>query len=121
MRRLSVSWQTSRPRLRPSQAASPSDVLLDAPAPAVSGIESDQRTPEGPPRKADCDRSDRRPTAMELGEAYGVVPDGVTVFDDRCPTVANHDPALLRALRRAATDAAKDRVEFEGWGRFLRR
>ncbi|MCM6774806.1 M15 family metallopeptidase [Nocardia sp. CDC159] len=50
--------------------------------------------------------------------ADGVVPDGVTVFDDDIPAVANLDPDLLRALRRAAKAAAKDGVEFvvnSGW------
>src|SRR5689334_9919169 len=41
-----------------------------------------------------------------LGEADGAVPDGTTVFDDRVPGLARLDPALLGALRRAATDAA---------------
>jgi len=53
-----------------------------------------------------------------LGEADGAVPDGTTVFDDQVPGVANLDPALLGALRRAATDAADDGVEFfvdSGW------
>jgi D-alanyl-D-alanine carboxypeptidase len=53
-----------------------------------------------------------------LGEADGAVPDGVTVFDDEIPGVANLDPALLGALRQAATDAADDGVEFfvdSGW------
>jgi D-alanyl-D-alanine carboxypeptidase len=53
-----------------------------------------------------------------LGEADGAVPDGVTVFDDEFPAVANLDPALLGALRQAATDAAGDGVEFfvdSGW------
>jgi zinc D-Ala-D-Ala carboxypeptidase len=53
-----------------------------------------------------------------LGEADGAVPDGVTVFDDDIPAVANLDPDLLAALRRAATDAADDGVEFfvnSGW------
>jgi hypothetical protein len=53
-----------------------------------------------------------------LGEADGVVPDGVTVLDDDYPAVANLDPALLRAMRQAATDAAGDGVEFyvdSGW------
>ena len=51
-------------------------------------------------------------------EADGVVPDGVTVFDDRHPGVANLDPDLLEALREAATDAAESGVEFfvqSGW------
>jgi len=53
-----------------------------------------------------------------LGEADGVVPDGVTVFDDDYPAVAKLDPDLLGALRRAATNAAGDGVEFyvsSGW------
>jgi zinc D-Ala-D-Ala carboxypeptidase len=53
-----------------------------------------------------------------LGEADGAVPDGATVFDDETPGVANLDPALLGALRQAATDAADDGVEFNvtsGW------
>ena len=52
------------------------------------------------------------------GEADGAVPDGATVFDDETPGVANLDPALLGALRQAATDAADDGVEFyvtSGW------
>jgi LAS superfamily LD-carboxypeptidase LdcB len=53
-----------------------------------------------------------------LGEADGVVPDGVTVFDDAIPAVANLDPDLLKALRQAASDAADDGVELyvnSGW------
>jgi zinc D-Ala-D-Ala carboxypeptidase len=60
-------------------------------------------------------RSDHRGA---LGAADGVVPDGTTVFDDAIPAVANLDPALLGALRQAATDAADDEVEFfvdSGW------
>jgi D-alanyl-D-alanine carboxypeptidase len=53
-----------------------------------------------------------------LGEADGAVPDGLTVFDEDVPAVANLDPDLLEALRRAATDAADGGVEFtvnSGW------
>jgi D-alanyl-D-alanine carboxypeptidase len=53
-----------------------------------------------------------------LGEADGAVPDGTTVFDDEVPGVAKLDPALLGALRQAATDAADDGVELtvdSGW------
>lgn len=59
-----------------------------------------------------------RPRRGALGVAGGVVPDGTTVFDDEIPGVANLDPALLGALRQAATDAADDGVEFyvnSGW------
>jgi zinc D-Ala-D-Ala carboxypeptidase len=77
---------------------------------------------------ADFLRSDHRGLRIErrlrsehpgaLGEADGAVPDRVTVFDDEYPAVANLDPALLGALRQAATDAAGDGVEFyvdSGW------
>jgi D-alanyl-D-alanine carboxypeptidase len=52
------------------------------------------------------------------GQPDRSVPDRATVFDDDSPAVANLDPALLGALRQAATDAAGDRVEFSvnsGW------
>jgi len=53
-----------------------------------------------------------------LGEAGGAVPAGTTVFDDSVPGVARLDPDLLRALRRAATDAAAGGVALvvnSGW------
>lgn len=48
----------------------------------------------------------------------GALPEGVTVFDDEYPAVANLAPDLLKALREAATDAAGEGVEFRvnsGW------
>ena len=63
----------------------------------------------------DVPRSEHRDA---LGEVDGAIPDGTTVFDDEIPGVANLDPALLGALRQAATDAADDGVEFfvnSGW------
>ena len=77
-----------------STAASPIDVLRGE----HRGLRSEHRGP--------------------LGEADGAVPDGATVFADGVPGVANLDPDLLGALRRAATDAAADGVEFfvdSGW------
>jgi zinc D-Ala-D-Ala carboxypeptidase len=68
--------------------------------------------PLSAPRRLRRDRPDA------LGETHGAVPDGTTVFDDQVPGVANLDPALLGALRQAATDAANDGVEFivdSGW------
>jgi hypothetical protein len=53
-----------------------------------------------------------------LGEADGLILDGASVFDDETPAVANLDPSLLKAIRRAATDARKGGVEFRvhsGW------
>jgi D-alanyl-D-alanine carboxypeptidase len=66
----------------------------------------------------------RSPMALDgraeaaLGRADGVVPDGVTVFDDEFPAVSELDPALLGALRRAATAAESDGVTLfvnSGW------
>jgi hypothetical protein len=51
-------------------------------------------------------------------EADGALLDGVTVFDDQYPGVANLGPDLLQALREAATEAADDGIEFyvnSGW------
>jgi zinc D-Ala-D-Ala carboxypeptidase len=55
---------------------------------------------------------------IALGAADGAVPDGTTVFDAGIPGVAKLHPALLRALRAAATDAAHDGIELSvdsGW------
>lgn len=72
--------------------------------------------------ESDDPPSDGAATAGErggaLGEADGAVPDGTTVFDDGVPGVAKLDPALLGALRQAATEAANDGVQFvvdSGW------
>ena len=57
-------------------------------------------------------------TTGRLGVAGGRLPDGVTVFDDSYPAVAGLDPALLRALHSAATDAEGDGVTVQlnsGW------
>jgi len=72
---------------------------------AASPVRSDHPGPRGEHRRA-------------LGEADGALPDGATVFDDEIPGVAKLDPALLAALRRAATDAADDGVGLvvdSGW------
>jgi hypothetical protein len=84
-----------------------------------SSTASSFSTPASP---FDVPRSEHRGLRSEhrgaRGEADGAVPDGATVFDDEIPGVANLDPALLRALRQAATDAADDGVELfvdSGW------
>jgi D-alanyl-D-alanine carboxypeptidase len=53
-----------------------------------------------------------------VGEADGLVPEGTTFFDRGAAAVANLDPDLLRAVRRAAADAARDDIELfvtSGW------
>jgi D-alanyl-D-alanine carboxypeptidase len=51
-------------------------------------------------------------------EVDGALRDGVTVFDDDQPGLANLDVDLLQALRKAATDAADDGIVIyvsSGW------
>ncbi|WP_436791865.1 M15 family metallopeptidase [Yinghuangia sp. YIM S10712] len=91
--------------LESSSSTSSSSSLPSSSSPLVSS----------PP---DTPRTERPGEPGEPDEADGVVPDGVTVFDDVVPGVAKLDPALLGALRQAATDAADDGVEFHvnsGW------
>jgi zinc D-Ala-D-Ala carboxypeptidase len=90
----------------------------DAPARSAPATEARQESdvPPRPPPPGSGGRDHDRGGA--LGAADGAVPDGLTVFDDDIPAVAKLDPSLLEALRRAATDAADDRVEFivnSGW------
>ena len=90
-----------------STAASPIDALRTDPRGASDEAEGD--VPDG---------AIVREHRGVPGEAGGAVPDDTTVFDDDVPGVANLDPDLLGALRRAATDAAADGVQFyvdSGW------
>jgi D-alanyl-D-alanine carboxypeptidase len=80
--------------------------------PASSSAHSFSEVPRG-----DLGRSTAEVDGV-VTEDDGAVPDGVTVFDDEYPGVANLDPDLLQALRAAAPDAANDGVEFyvnSGW------
>jgi D-alanyl-D-alanine carboxypeptidase len=89
-------------------------VVIAAIAVAV-GDQLPESSPSSAASPVDVPRKEHR---AALGEAGGAVPDGTTVFDDDVPGVANLDADLLSALRRAATDAAADGVEFEidsGW------
>jgi zinc D-Ala-D-Ala carboxypeptidase len=81
------------------------------PAPSSATTSLLGTTDAGPARPA------HRPGAAVTVDD-GAVPSGGTVFDGQIPAVANLDPDLLGALRRAATAAADDGVEFEvnsGW------
>jgi hypothetical protein len=85
-------------------------------APTPSAAPAAPTTSSAATRRHPPPRAEGRPGA--LGAADGVVAGRVTVFDDEVPAVAHLDPDLLDALRRAATDAARDRVEFSvssGW------
>jgi D-alanyl-D-alanine carboxypeptidase len=63
----------------------------------------------------DVPRSEHRAHHDALGEAGGAVPDGTTVFDTEVPGVGRLDPALLGALRRAATDGGVELLVDSGW------
>jgi D-alanyl-D-alanine carboxypeptidase len=95
---IAVALDHKPPASSPSTAASPTRVLRSARPPALREARSEHHG--------------------ALGEAGGAVPDGTTVFEDEVPGVAKLDPALLAALRKAATFAADDGVELyvdSGW------
>ena len=76
--------------------------------------------PAAPSRSFAPGPPDRLPRDQQggLSEADGVVPEGVTVFDDEYPAVARLDPALRVALRQAAMDAAREGIKLfidSGW------
>ena len=89
----------------------------------IEGLRGDHRgTTPSAPSFTEGLRGDHPGATTEadgaVNEDDGVLPDGVTVFDDQYPGVANLDPDLLQALREAATDAADDGIEFyviSGW------
>jgi zinc D-Ala-D-Ala carboxypeptidase len=86
-----------------------------ASSPSTPSSPSAASSPSAPAPPIDHRRSER---FGPLGEADGAVPDGTTVFDNDIPSVAKLDSDLLGALRRAATDAADDGVDFyvdSGW------
>lgn len=81
---------------------------------------SSAAVPEAPSRQSapDAAASAAGTDAGPWLGADGEVANDVTVFDDDVPAVANLDPALLDAIRRAATDAERDGVAFvvnSGW------
>jgi D-alanyl-D-alanine carboxypeptidase len=97
------------PQQAVGEAASPTDVPR-----------SEHPRPQLPPRQALAEAASPAdiPRDRPNRGADGAVPDGTTVFDDEFLGVANLDPALLDALRQAATDAAGDGVAFfvnSGW------
>ena len=124
---------TRRVRIRRSRVAGLLVVVVAIAAAlgyqSLSSSSSTAGSPAGVLRSASPSRSSSRPSSPSttaglsesrgaLGEADGAVPHGTTVFDDEIPGVANLAPALLGALRRAATDAAADGVVFfvdSGW------
>ena len=89
---------------------------------AIIGSLVYQLAPSSAPSSSPAPSGDHRGTTSEsdgaVTEDDGVLPNRVTVFDDRYPGVARVDPDLLRALRAAATDAAGDGIRLlvnSGW------
>ncbi|WP_395571832.1 M15 family metallopeptidase [Streptomyces sp. BK79] len=103
---------------KPSGSRSSADSARSSPpSPSSPSSPSSSDAPPSRPLGPDHGGEPREATGG-LGEADGVVPDGVTVFDDAVPAVAELDEDLLDALRRAATAAADDHVAFHvnsGW------
>jgi zinc D-Ala-D-Ala carboxypeptidase len=113
---LANSLLTSGSSKMPSSAASPST----PPAASIAVLGGD--LPGAPGTSIDVAPNGEmvlRPARSGgLGEADGLLPDRVTVFDGQYAGVANLNPDLLHALRRAATRAATDEVELfvtSGW------
>jgi D-alanyl-D-alanine carboxypeptidase len=100
---LSLDWR----------ASSPSTDSSSSTAPAPIHVPRSER-PGSPSLTGGAASTGR----LGLGEADGAVPDGTTVWDDSVPGVANLDPDLRNAVRRAATAASIAGVEFSvdsGW------
>jgi D-alanyl-D-alanine carboxypeptidase len=110
-----VRATTRRIRIRGRRAAGAlvAIVAIAAALGAKSLVSSFLTVPSPSSAATPVDRS-RNEQRDALGEAGGAVPDGTTVFDDEVPGVANLDPALLRALRRAAADGV-ELVVNSGW------
>ena len=113
---------TAAPRTRSPGTLKPIAVGLLVVTAAIIGTLVYQSTSSPAPSFSEVRHSHHGGATAEVDGAVtradGVLPDGVTVFDDRYPGVANLDPALLAALRLAAADAADDGVEFvvdSGW------
>jgi hypothetical protein len=113
---------TAAPRTRSHGTLKPIAVGLLVVTAAIIGTLVYQRASSSAPSFSEVHRGHHGDATAEVDGAVtradGVLPDGVTVFDDRYPGIANLDPALLGALRLAAADAADDGIEFvvdSGW------
>jgi hypothetical protein len=112
---------TRRARIRRTRAAAAlAAIAAVAAALGYPLLASSSSSSTAPPssRPTSARDDDRRPEHRPLGEADGALPGRTTVFDDRLPGIANLDPALRAALRRAAAEAAREGVELvvdSGW------
>jgi zinc D-Ala-D-Ala carboxypeptidase len=114
--------RTTTPRIRVRRIRVVGLLLVIAAIAAALGYQMPASSSSTAASPIDVLRGEHRGLRSEhrgaFGEARGAVPEGTTVFDDETPGVANLDPDLLGALRRAAIDAADDGVVFfvdSGW------
>jgi zinc D-Ala-D-Ala carboxypeptidase len=114
--------QPAAARTKTRRTRRPTAIGLVVVTAAIIGTLVYQSAPSSAPSFGEVLRGDHGGATTDADGAVteddGAVPDGVTVFDDEYPGVANLDPDLLRALREAATDAADDGIEFyvnSGW------
>ena len=114
--------QIAAPRARTRRTVRPTPVGLFVITAAIIGTLVYQSTSSSAPSFSEVHRGDIGASAAEndgaVTEADGALPDGVTVFDDEYPGIANLDPDLLQAMREAATNAADDGIDFyvsSGW------
>ncbi|GAA2101101.1 hypothetical protein GCM10009801_74080 [Streptomyces albiaxialis] len=85
-------------------------IALVATAAAALGYEAENSSSSAPPPAASASKFPGGKPHGPLGEADGAVPDGTTVLGGRIPAVSRLGPELLKALQRAAEDAAGDGV-----------
>ena len=114
--------QTAAARSTTRRTLTPTAVGLVVVIAAITGTLVYQSASSSAPSFSQVRRGDQRAAATDadgaVTEADGLLPVGVTVFDDEYPGVANLEPDLLQALREAATDAADDGIELyvnSGW------
>jgi len=114
--------QKASARTRTHRTLRPYAVGLVVVTAAIIGTLAYQSASSSAPSFSEVPRGNHGAATTEadgaVTEADGALPDGVTVFDDQYPGVANLHPELLPALREAATDAANDGIEFylqSGW------
>lgn len=94
-------------------------VLATSSPPSTTSVGDGRPGTDHGDREDGADDSRPRIIPGELGQEDGVIPEGemVTVFDD-IPAITNLEPDLLDALRDAAGEAQRDRIEFQvssGW------
>ena len=113
---------TASARTKTRRTLRPTAVGLVVATAAIIGTLVYQPASSTAPSFSEVLRGDRAGATTEadgaVTEADGALPDGVKVFDDEYPGVANLDSDLLQALREAATEAADDGIEFyvnSGW------